>query len=250
MSGFLHQLAARSLGLTPSIRPRAASPFAPLPADRFFVEQPGEEMAPTLRRPEPTDDGAPMHHPTPSPRHAAPAPVAEMTGPVMAAVVAAVGPMSPALPVENPPSRPLPRPMTPSETPREASTEPLGAIREPWADLDRLVSQVLNPGRNAQPEAPRAGTPPTDRPPSDMPDMPGPSTVRAQQTSRQHPRHPSREAAAASPEAPEAPEVHITIGRLEVNPPARPAPLPPPRPRGPTPLSLSDYLALRHRGRP
>ncbi|AWI80697.1 hypothetical protein CEW87_15765 [Parazoarcus communis] len=45
------------------------------------------------------------------------------------------------------------------------------------------------------------------------------------------------------------PEVHITIGRLEINPPPRPAPPPPPQRRGPAPLSLGDYLARRQGGR-
>jgi hypothetical protein len=47
-----------------------------------------------------------------------------------------------------------------------------------------------------------------------------------------------------------APEVHITIGRLEVNPPAPLTPPPATRPRGPAPLSLADYLARRNGGRP
>ncbi|QKV56549.1 MAG: hypothetical protein HT580_04340 [Dechloromonas sp.] len=64
------------------------------------------------------------------------------------------------------------------------------------------------------------------------------------------PQAPSAVASASPADTEPAPEVHITIGRLEVNPPARPTPPPAPRPRGPVPLSLSDYLARRNGGRP
>jgi hypothetical protein len=48
----------------------------------------------------------------------------------------------------------------------------------------------------------------------------------------------------------ETTEVHVSIGRIEVTAVHEPAPTKPPAPRRNAPMSLDDYLAKRHRGRP
>jgi hypothetical protein len=48
----------------------------------------------------------------------------------------------------------------------------------------------------------------------------------------------------------EATEVHVSIGRIEVTAVHEPAPAKPAAPRRTAPMSLDDYLAKRHGGRP
>jgi hypothetical protein len=112
-----------------------------------------------------------------------------------------------------------------------------------FPDIESLVSRLLG-DKPGQPEkSPESAAPPT--------------VITARQANQQRPAEistirpqSSRERQSPAPETDSAPEVHITIGRLEVNPPSRPAPAAqPPRPRGPAPLSLSDYLARRNGGR-
>ncbi|HJV92513.1 MAG TPA: hypothetical protein VJ572_03505 [Azonexus sp.] len=272
MSGFLHQLAARSLGLAPAARPRAALPYAvpapetpapdlaavapeaaavvaaaPLPATWRDAFGPAPEMAaapPAERRAaEPT----PASHPRTG--------SAEI--PTLPSVVPAV-------------SAPRQRPEPSHEGERSANPRPtIGALPAEAANLPRARQQENQAEADSRPagDAPAAGlldleslisrlvgqatghhtsldnTPSPSiavTPANDQPPRPGHTSHRPAER---------REAAeAASPAADTAPEVHITIGRLEVNPPSRPAP-PPPRPRGPAPLSLGDYLARRAGGR-
>jgi hypothetical protein len=106
------------------------------------------------------------------------------------------------------------------------------------ADLENLISRLVGPETN------QTATPPNTQP--------APTSGSAQQLTRRYTpvdtvRPPAGRESPSSTEAESTPEVHITIGRLEVNPPSRPAP--PPRPRGPAPMSLSDYLDRRNGGR-
>jgi hypothetical protein len=48
----------------------------------------------------------------------------------------------------------------------------------------------------------------------------------------------------------ETTEVHVHIGRIEVTAMHEPAPAKPAAARRPAPMSLDDYLAKRHGGRP
>lgn len=273
MSGFLHQLAARSLGLAPAARPRAALPYAaPVP----------ETLAPALAAMAPDAPAALAAAPLPATRRdpSGPAPEPAAMPPTDRRTAAEPPPAShprtasagiPALPsvlptVSAPRQRPdtshegdqpaSPRPVIatiltgaaipsvrPPENPAAAASRP--ADDEPTAgllDLESLVSRLVGQATGHHPLTPD-GTP-------------SPSTAVAPATSQ--PPRPSyashrpaerREAAeAANPATDTAPEVHITIGRLEVNAPSRPTP-PPPRPRGPAPLALGDYLARRAGGR-
>jgi hypothetical protein len=51
MSGFLHQLATRSLGLAPQIKSRAALPYAAPATDFSMTETAGNETPPAIERP-------------------------------------------------------------------------------------------------------------------------------------------------------------------------------------------------------
>jgi len=267
MRGFLHQLAARSLGLAPDIRPRAALPYAALPeapvasddnpvtmpasaaaspnsihdASAYIVRPPaqplpGEVAAPPstqspatlapepiatkpLVPPAPADSQPPLHAVTsPAPDHA------QMAIPA---------------PIIQTPARREPTPTTvapainPPASPHSSSPVPdLASL-----DLESLIARLVRPEpATAAPELPASA--PT-------------RTVSLTQSAKAAlPQAPSVVAKASPADTEPAPEVHITIGRLEVNPPARPTPPPAPRPRGPAPLSLADYLASRNGGRP
>jgi hypothetical protein len=59
---------------------------------------------------------------------------------------------------------------------------------------------------------------------------------------------PTGAARRPSPSQDVAPVVNVTIGRVEVRPPAAPPPPPPVRTSGPRPLSLDEYLERRNSG--
>lgn len=273
MSGFLHQLAARSLGLAPAARPRAALPYAAPVA---------ETPAPTLASISPEQPAAIAAAPLPATWRAASGPAPEPVAvPRAERRAAELTPAShppaanredTALPsVSLAPIAPRQRPETSWEGDRSAIPDPaIGELPAPTAailrahppenqaaadsrpsgnepavglaDLETLISRLVGEATGHHSLAPD-GTP-------------SPSTAVATATGQPpRPGHTSHRPAerreameAASPTADTAPEVHITIGRLEVNPPSRPTP-PPPRPRGPAPLSLGDYLARRAGGR-
>jgi hypothetical protein len=271
MSGFLHQLANRSLGLAPQIRSRAALPYAPPAADFSLTEPAGHEAPP--------QSAAVEHTGHESPRSARdsvqaidstlPAPV--VTEPAERAIRRDAEAPPPASPenhvsARQPPAetrldvaprsqaapsvaKTSPRPLTfePSAAPRP--TEPVNDARHPadsrpspLPDIESLVARLLGESQGQSDNAPE------NMPVPSILTTPRPSPNPAEITTIRPSAGRDRPAVAAEPAS--APEVHITIGRLEVNPPNRPAPAAPPRPRGPAPLSLSDYLARRNGGRP
>lgn len=274
MSGFLHQLAARSLGLAPEVRPRAALPYAAPARDTLAAEANALQAAPTGLAPEAqalalTAPKAPAGNFKADNAHPAPL-VAERSADNFAAE-RPVNAGSPATSTGNEPLRVLPsrlpRPADPqigieaghrdaktspaippaapthlrAEPPPAQNSQP-GEDNEPshFADLESLVSRLLKQETN-QPPTPLNATPsPASAKPPATTQRPAPVSTIRPQAGRERP---------AITETEPSPEVHITIGRLEVNPPSRPVPPPPPRPRGPAPLSLADYLARRNGGR-
>ncbi|UCV17569.1 hypothetical protein [Ferribacterium limneticum] len=272
MRGFLHQLATRSLGLAPQIKSRAALPYAAPPADfahaeaashqappaSAAIERPGLEQSPNARRSEQvadnalpapivadnTEPAARLETQTSMPSIGQPPRIAARQSPEGALLDRA-----PDRQATPPTGKTAASQLTAEQKPVPHHPEPGPAARHPAenaqaavTDLESLVTRLLSDQSSHPEKSPETATPPaviTQRQAS-----PRPAAISAvrPQASREHP--------ATTPETDSAPEVHITIGRLEVNPPSRPAPAAqPPRPRGPAPLSLSDYLARRHGGR-
>ena len=284
MRGFLHQLAARSLGLAPQIKTRVALPYAAPAADTPAVDA-GEFAVPPASRAEatrrhelPASDTARGHHDVANPLPAPP--VAETVMPSASAEGQAI-PLAAATPGDAPPRRVLPQgpadedrqagqptrrrldaiasPATAELAPthRQAQAAPAPATRQGeehprhprshFADLETLVTRLI--GSNENSTVGQTSTAPltTVEIPMPMP-MPMPTPARAHPVnSRGQPGSQERPLRPAA-EAEQATEVHITIGRLEVSPASRPTPPPPPRLRGPAPLSLTDYLARRKGG--
>ncbi|HXD03660.1 MAG TPA: hypothetical protein VN627_10170 [Novosphingobium sp.] len=269
MSGFLHQLAARSLGLAPAARPRAALPYAaPAP------ETPAPDLAAVAPEAPAVVAAAPLpatwrdvSEPAavlPAERHAAKAtpashaPAASTEIPARHSVaLAPIVPRQrpeinwegdhPAIPEPAIGELPAPTAAIPNARPpaiqaaadsRPASDEPTTGL----LDLESLISRLVGQATSHAPLAPDGTPSPSTAiaPATGQPPRPGHTSHR--------PAERRESAETASPAADSAPEVHITIGRLEVNPPSRPTP-PPPRPRGQAPLSLGDYLARRAGGR-
>lgn len=235
MSGFLHRLAARTLGLAPQVRPRAALPYAAAQADFPGAEPLGRQ---------PADPASPDTFSGRSRLHQE-----HLPDPLVARAPAATGAAS-RLPAHPLRASETMRPIAPSATsqpdegfatehsrPHPETEGPVGdaGAQNHFGDLDTVVSHLLRLGKNDTQK-----TAPTDLVPANLAAPAGVATVRRE-------RLLNRPSAAASDAAP---EVHITIGRLEVNPPSRPPPPSPSPPRGPAPLSLSDYLARRNGGRP
>lgn len=127
----------------------------------------------------------------------------------------------------------------------QAAPTPLRARSS--GQLDALIDRIVSPA---------ASTAPASR---DDAEVMGEDTVKGLPLPSRTAGSPARPGAAVErqrahaqgrapvDEADAAPDVHITIGRLEINPPPRPAP-PPPQRRAPAPLSLADYLARRQGG--
>lgn len=267
MNGFLHQLASRSLGLAPQIKSRAALPYAAPTADFSMTETASNETPTAIERRkfEPT-------HTTR--RHE------QATDNAMPAPIVTENP-TPATPFEGPNSPPstsqpprISARQLPDNAPRETTPDrpapPPANITSPLAAEPKSVARQLapapetyRPDENHRPALADLESLVTrllgDKPihPEKSPEVVTPSTVVKPRQTNQRPAELStirpqsgRQRQSPAPETDSAPEVHITIGRLEVNPPSRPAPAAqPPRPRGPAPLSLSDYLARRHGGR-
>lgn len=267
MGGFLHQLASRSLGLAPQIRPRAALPYAPPAADLPMTGTASHESPPiaaiepsglaptTARRGEPAADPAlpaPVVGKTaPASRRAADTPTPAASQPPRMAQPEGVPPAiapdlsapSTARPAVAGPATVEQLPVPPRPEPAPAAVRPAESRQPAAADLDKLIARLLG----EHPRTPDKSPPPPPPPTAIVTHQP------VQRPTAIIPTRPpaGRERQAAAPETDSAPEVHITIGRLEVNPPSRPAPAAQPaRPRGPAPLSLSDYLARRNGGRP
>jgi hypothetical protein len=280
MSGFLHQLAIRSLGLAPQIRTRttlpyaAAAPESPAAAAAGVDSQPSALLDET-RRHGSTAPGSERGQSAAANRLPArlvtekvvPTVNAEGQAPVALPAVR-LGDASPrvALPSPEPrgparaqreadlPDRRLDaiaRPATPQPAAGQAEAAPATATRQSegdrhdrLADLETLVQCLIETSENG-----RAG--PADPAPPATVAMPLATSLRAQPVSTIRLPGSRERPLSTAAAAEQAPEVHITIGRLEVNPPSRPAPPPPPRPpRGPAPLSLTDYLGRRNGGRP
>ncbi|MBS1144028.1 MAG: hypothetical protein H6R14_1434 [Proteobacteria bacterium] len=271
MSGFLHHFARRSLGLAPQVKSRAALPYAPpapepdSPAPHGIDTRPADvpampgqpaithqapdhpreldrlpSLVPPRRKADAIDKPDSHDRPPapPSPVAVAPTPPQHRAAPPEPRVERAAGHVTPIVTTQAPaPQSAQPRRQSPAATPvlDDASGAPL-------ADIESLVSRLL--GEQARPLASEP-----DAAPVTAETMPKPYPLRPATATPTTPP-PRSESPTATPEADSTPEVHITIGRLEVNPPSRPAPVaPPPRPRGPAPLSLSDYLARRNGGR-
>ena len=279
MSGFLHQLAARSLGLAPQIKLRSALPYAApaldsLPVTEINAEYPSAEriagMVPPLsitdttrrdalqpdeRLPEPlvaiNANGLPMNGRSSSP----PSPpilagedeqprrqnvafstlqnAAESSSSISQSIRAESG--------SRPKGSKIPTSVDFTQPTQTVSSE--NDLQNRLPDMATLVARLI--GQDAPQTAPQI-TQQSERP--SQPTSNKPVTLIPRPIAS-HIRPPASRESQQAAATESAPEIHITIGRLEVNPPARPAPLPPPRPRGPAPLSLSDYLARRHGGR-
>ncbi|MBL8428650.1 MAG: hypothetical protein JNJ95_01985 [Dechloromonas sp.] len=275
MSGFLHQLANRSLGLAPQVRSRTALPYASPPADVSTTETASHELAPAStpiissgfqtpngapRRAQRTDSAPPApvvagniagteRHDMPTLRPDRGAAIqpesmsSQQAAPIHQSEIARY--QLPKREGSNPVANPRTSDQKP-DTQRRVPTAKTSQLAESpdaaLTDIESLVARLLGNKPEHPENPPEVATPPT--------------LVAARQAIQRpaeisaiHPQS-NRERPAITPQADEPPEVHITIGRLEVNPPNRPAPAAqPPRPRGPVPLSLSDYLARRNGGR-
>lgn len=266
MSGFLHQFATRSLGLAPQIKPRAALPYAAPTVEFSPVEIAGPASTPTIERPE----FAPVHtarHHEQATDNALPAPIVasnrEPATPVEQQTATPSASQPPRISAQPLPAKP------PHEILHNSLALPPAIVTSPVSAEPKYVGRQsatapeTRPAENAQPAFPNLESLVTrllgdnQSPPEKSPESTAPPTVITARQANQHPAkittirpQPGAQRQSPAPEADSAPEVHITIGRLEVNPPSRPAPAAqPPCPRGPAPLSLSDYLARRNGGR-
>ena len=269
MRGFLHQLAARSLGLAPDIRPRAALPYAasaeePVAGDDNPVAMPASAAASAS----PNSIHDPSANIIRPPAQPLPGEVAAPPGTRSPATPApdplAAKPLVPPAPADRQPPPHLATPPAPDHT-RVAMPAPIVHTPARQETTPTPVAPAINP-----PSSPRSASPTPDlasldlesliarlvrpEPATAAPQLPASAPTRTvsltQSAKAALPQAPSVVAKASPADTEPAPEVHITIGRLEVNPPARPTPPPAPRPRGPAPLSLADYLARRNGGRP
>ena len=289
MSGYLLQLARRSLGISPRVRSRATLPYAaaatpaplqenlappmepPLPqaasesrsaqatnAPRAQTTMPEPDLADAARTPPPL-------LPFPAPRASArqhpalakadtPGTLARENSPVAESQRAQPASIdsTPAIDVPasvaryaHPSALTQADPPFPTEADVQAAPPPLRARL--GGQLDALIDRLVAP---TAPATPASGEDAEARGEDSVKARPLPSRMAgsprrpAVAIERQRAHGQGRDPVDA---ADATPDVHITIGRLEINPPPRPAPSPPQR-RGPAPLSLSDYLARRQGG--
>ena len=279
MSGFLHQLAARSLGLAPQIKLRSALPYAAPALDSLPLAAINTEYPPTTERivgivpplsiPDTTRRDA-LH-----PDERLPEPLVAINANGLPMNGRSSSPPSPATVAgeDEQPRRQNVAFSTPKNSTESSSgisqsiraetgLRPKGSKIPTSADFIQ-PTQTVSSENDLQNRLPNMATLVArligQDVPQTAPQIPQPSERPSQPSSKpvtliprpiaSHIRPPANRESQQPAATESAPEVHITIGRLEVNPPARPAPLPPPRPRGPAPLSLSDYLARRHGGR-
>ena len=280
MSGFLHQLAARSLGLAPQIKLRSALPYAAPALDSLPLAAINTEYPPTTERivgivpplsipdttrrdalhpderlPEPlvaiNANGLPMNGRSSSPpsppivagedeqprrqnvAFSTPKNSTESSSGISQSIRAETG--------LRPKGSKIPTSADFIQPTQTVSSE--NDLQNRLPNMATLVARLI--GQDAPQTAPQA-TQQTERP--SQPTSSKLATLIPRPVAS-HIRPPANRESQQAAATESAPEVHITIGRLEVNPPARPAPSPPPRPRGPAPLSLSDYLARRQGGR-
>lgn len=280
MSGFLHQLAARSLGLAPQIKLRSALPYAAPALDSLPLAAINTEYPPTTER---IVGIVPPLSITDTTRHDALQPDEGLPEPLLA--INANG-----LPMNGRSSSPPSPPILAGEDEQPRRQNVAFSTLQNAAESSSSISQSIRAESGSRPKGFKIPTSadfiqPTQTVSSEndlqnrLPDMatlvarligqdaPQTAPQITQQSERpsqptsnkpvtliprpiaSHIRPPASRESQQPAATESAPEIHITIGRLEVNPPTRPAPLPPPRPRGPAPLSLSDYLARRHGGR-
>lgn len=252
MSGFLHQLARRSLGLAPRMRNATASPQLPTqsPAVR---DQPWTDEAP----PDPSGMGAAASatglaaldqwartQPRLAPQQGSATTPAQrgehrVDDPAAAAHARPRAPTAP-YPAMDPAAAAAPRPAAPLR--QEAGRAAAQEIEESALEA-RAGAQPPLAGSDATPgDSPRGGRAAND------------VHANARPASAQHepawdlPVSPSMPARSATPERRPVPDVHITIDRLEVAPPA-PVPRAAPPSRSAA-LSLRAYLAGRRSGQP
>lgn len=271
MSGFLHQLASRSLGLAPQIKSRAALPYAAPTADFSMTEAASSETPPASAGIE-----RPGYAPSQNIRRSEQATNNALPAPIVAEIPARATPVDTQTSPQNtsqPPrttgqQSPLDAPLDiapnwQAPPPAVIATRPVTAELNPVPQHGKPASENRHPVENTQPAFPDLESLITrllgdkQNHPEKSPEVAAPPTVVTTRQAKQRPAEIStirpqavRERQIPAREADSAPEVHITIGCLEVNPPSRPAPAAQPqRPRGPAPLSLSDYLARRNGGR-
>ncbi|QVQ26402.1 hypothetical protein [Achromobacter deleyi] len=251
MSGFLHQLALRSLGLAPRMRSAAPSPQPPpqnlaASEDAWPVATPADaaEQAASMDAPAPAAGLAALDQwartqPRLAPRRGySPEPVQ----------AGAHGPGAPATTAGARASAPTASPPAPAHAALAASPPRAALLRHDarWAAMQQADTPAFEARPGAQPSWASPDTAPAD----------GPRGRRAANDVHADSRPASaRDAQAweppvarAMPDRRPIPDVHITIDRLEVAPPA-PAPRAAPPARSAA-LSLRAYLATRRPGQP
>lgn len=139
---------------------------------------------------------------------------------------------------------------TPPPAPPEGARQTPPTQTGTRAQLDPLIDRLFTPAPQPPPRA-REAAPTTGDDIAPQRPAPERATLMPARPAASVDHMAADAHARSAADAPDTPpEVHITIGRLEINPPPRPPPPPAPRPRGPAPLSLGDYLARRQGGRP
>lgn len=251
MSGFLRQLASRSLGMAPRLRsaavPAAAARHGALVDDGWPIGAANPVAAATELPGDDVSDAWPPLHP-----HSARAPHPDMRD-----VLPRDGGHDPLVRDANEPP-PAPRSATPrGESPAHAMT--LAAQRNtspvaPTRRADEAAAMGRPPGPSGTEEPMERQAPPRSATSRAETWPTRPATTASPVATRQAENtHATRDttgavAAQAMPHGRAAPDVHITIDRLEVAPPA-PAPRPAPPARSGA-LSLRAYLAARRSGLP
>lgn len=275
MSGLFRRLARQASGQAARLHAPARLPFYAAPAATEALD-PAEAPSPTEApppaavlptRPRPTpmpatlespDDGAgggpppswsrddadaspaftlrcdddPQEAP-PQPANAAPAHRSTRRPGASASLQKGPAPIAPRRPAETPPRTAAPLAPAPGLAPRTA---------------DRVANRPVDrtAATGALDTAAPFEAPPTLLP-SPSPPRPGATRSAADAAS---PRSPAADRTAAQARATaEGPnEVHVHIGRIDVTAVQQPAPTPRAEKRGPTPMSLDEYLARRQRG--
>ncbi|MFC3284033.1 hypothetical protein [Litchfieldella rifensis] len=254
MSGLLRRLARQATGQAPArVHAPARLPYHAAP------DPLSEEASSPLTTP------APRGTDTPHPADATPAP---MTASTTADTSAPIAPPPPPLIGEAPRgdvSDPTP---ADTETPTTVRTTPAPSDAAP------IAAQATPPGPEETPDAWDARIEPASvahrREAAEMPTSKAPDVAAASTRDTPYPPEPERQAppeallpplvdrpltprstAAATPSlaADSAAEVHVHIGRIEVTAVQEPAPTKRPSKRGPSPMSLDEYLASRRGSR-
>jgi len=255
MTDFLSRLAERTLGLAPVVqplvRPLSAPVFEPPPGPVAAVEVPELAAAPLApaRKPNPLARSRPLPE-EPEAEQAGDGRHAEQQAPEAPPPeeVVVPGRESVAAPPGPAPARALPAASAPveraaarrsSQTLEERPARPVAeppprrAPRPAHGLEPRLVQETTEPRR------PRSSPREHERPLVSAPAPDGPALVPPRRRGRRSAEEAGEPGAAAPQEGP----VQVTIGRVEIRPPAPAPPAEAPRPRWSPPfLSLDDYL--------